>query len=976
MSTTVKCDAPTARAGNMQQNSAEELSRSEYSSDTNLSGESSARAITANSGPEANAPPSTQDKALPADHSVQPKFHGRFDDVADGIATGWATDAIDPTKQLVVEIWADDALIASGQTSKYRVDVAKAGFGSSNCGFAIPLPRLAIGEHKLIAKVLGSNKALNGVVNVNISKGTIQGGIDKLQGMTLDGWLTTSGNYDITVQLVADGAIIDEKQFLLPIQGHRYDLRTALPAALADGRIHWFQLRDPDSEQIIAEAVFATPIVTTPEDALQKYAAHFPSFLSPNAANRYASLEGQLELALSDASDERQGLAAQYFRQLASAHKRVKCGIAEQLKTPDEFNFPIHERPLVSIIISVQNKFSATHNCLAALLLAPNRSTFEVIVVDDGSSDLTTELEAYVTGITILRNKVSLGFVKSSNRGAQSARGEFVIMLHNDTEPCAFWIDELIHVFRSFNDVGLAGSKLVYPDGRLHEAGGIIFPNFDGANYGRNGNQHDPRYNYTRQVDYVSGVSLMLRRELWDELGGFDELLAPASHEDIDLAFRVRAKGLKTYYTPFSKVVHFEGISSGASLESGTSRFQLINEPKLSARWASTIRKLPASLDSEFVKDRGIQLRALVVDIQIPQPDKDAGSYAAVQEIRLLQSLGFKVTFLPHNMTYLGNYTEALQRSGVECLYAPFQTSVSEVVEQRAKEFDIVYITRYSVADQCVDMIRKYAPKTKIIFNNADLHFLREIRLALAAKNREALRSALETRDIELSVMRRTDITLSYSDTEAAIILSHNLDATKIARCPWVAQVDKSIPSFAERKGLAFLGNFSHPPNEEGIRYFVSEIWPELRRQVPDIELSIFGSHMPSDLRKLEAEGVQFRGYVEDVAEVYHSCRIFIAPLLSGAGIKGKVIGALAAGSPTIMTSIAGEGIAISNGSEAFIANALTEWVDSVKTLYMDEKRWMDMSDRARRFARLNFSFEAGRIKMKEALAKAGVYVD
>ncbi|WP_296713258.1 glycosyltransferase [Rhodoblastus sp.] len=917
----------------------------------------------------------SNDPAPPAARAAS-GIWGCFDGVAKGAARGWAIDRNEPDQKLTIEIWADETFITGGEASRFRGDIFKSGVGDGYHAFEIDLPRLPAGTHVLRAKVAGYGHTLENVFKHVVSETVVRGGIDRIEGLTLEGWVTSSSSDEITLQILVDSASVAFVSVPNPVPGQRSQVKASLPVSLADGRVHWFQMKASEVGQLVAETVAVMAVVAIPEEALQRYAKDFPGFLSSCAADRVASFEGQLEVLAGMLDERSKAPVAEYFNQLNIAYKQVKRGIAERSGLPEKLHFPVHKSPLVSIVVPAHNKFWVTYNCLAALLLAPNKSAFEVIVVDDGSSDLTKKLEDFASGVTVLRNETALGFVKSSNRGAQSARGEFVVMLNNDTEPCAGWIDELVHVFRAFDSVGLAGAKLVYPDGRLQEAGGIVFPNFDVWNYGRNGNQFDTRYNYTRQVDYISGACIMLRRDIWNELGGFDEHFAPAYYEDNDLAFRVRAKGLKTYYTPFSKVVHFEGMSSGTSVAAGAKRYQVVNQPKFRARWASTIRNLPLTLDPDLAKDRGVVLRALVIDHEMPQPDKDAGSYAARQEMRLLQALGFKVTFLPNNLAYMGNYTEALQRDGVECLYAPFSASIQQVIEQRGREFDIIYITRYSIANQCVDLIRKMAPQAKIIFNNADLHFLREIRAAIAAKSQERLRNALDTREIELSVMRGVDVTLSYTDVEAAVILSHNLDSTKVARCPWVVDVDESIPPFASRVGLAFLGNFGHPPNAEAVRYFISDIMPELRREVPGLVLKIYGSNMSAELRELEAEDVLFEGYVAEVAEVYHTCRIFVAPLLSGAGIKGKVIGALASGTPTMMSPIAGEGIGVSNGLEALIAHTVAEWVEGVKAIYTDEARWTEMSEASRRFARKNFSFENGLGKMREALALAGVYVD
>ena len=234
-----------------------------------------------------------------------------------------------------------------------------------------------------------------------------------------------------------------------------------------------------------------------------------------------------------------------------------------------------------------------TYNCLAALLLAPNEATFEIIVVDDGSSDLTVDLPEIVKNIVYIRNETPLGFVRSSNKGgAGGARP-----LRRDAQQrhrAGAGLDR--RTARRVQDLprcGDGGRQADLSQRPLQEAGGIVFSNFEIWNYGRNQNPHEPRFNYTRQVDYVSGACIMIPKPLWDELGGFDEHFAPAYFEDTDLAFRIRAHGRKTYYTPFAEVVHFEGLSNGVSTASGMKRYQAINEPKFRRRWASVVRALP-----------------------------------------------------------------------------------------------------------------------------------------------------------------------------------------------------------------------------------------------------------------------------------------------------------------------------------------------------------------------------------------------
>ena len=753
-----------------------------------------------------------------------------------------------------------------------------------------------------------------------------------------------------------------------------------LPLRLLDGCAHWIRFKMRDDGAVVGEAVETTRLCRNAGNRAATICADLPGDAFGECGAALSVPEPSDRASRSPcrgAGGERRRLTLPaYLEQVALAHEQVQFGVTERTGKPKPLHYPRPAKPRVSIVVPAHNKFWVTYNCMAALILAANQAAAEVIVVDDGSTDQTTELAEIVSGVTVLRNETALGFIKSSNRGAEAARGDFVVMLNNDTEPCAGWIDELIYVFENFRDVGLVGAKFVYPNGRLQEAGGILFPNLSAWNYGRNQNPHDPRYNYIREIDYCSGACIMLRAEVWRKLKGFDEYYTPAYYEDTDLAFRVRDLGLKTYYTPFSEIIHFEGVSSGTSTTSGVKRYQAINEPKFRSRWAPTIRRLPAATEPDLAKDRGVALRALVIDAQPPQPDKDAGGYAAVQEMRLLQALGVKVTFVPQNMAYLGNYTENLQRMGVECLFAPFQPSVEAAIRSRGAEFDFFYITRYGVAERYIELIRESAPNAKIVFCNADLHFLREVRAAVAARDPKMMEKATRTRELELDVMRRADVTLSYTETEAAVIASHNLDDTKVMKCPWVVEAAAEAPPFGARSGVAFLGSYNHPPNEEAVVYFATEIMPELRRRLPGVKFHIYGSNAPKSLNALAEDDIVIAGFVNDVAEVYNSCRVFVAPLRSGAGIKGKVIGALAAGAPSVVSPLAAEGIGLSAGSEALVAETAEDWVRHIVSLYEDEARWNEMSKRALTFVRRNFSFEEGVKRMRAALATAGVYTN
>ncbi len=213
---------------------------------------------------------------------------------------------------------------------------------------------------------------------------------------------------------------------------------------------------------------------------------------------------------------------------------------------------------------------------------------YEIIIADDVSTDATAELSKFTENVVICRNETNQGFLRNCNQAAKSARGKYIMFLNNDTQVTDGWLDSLVNLIESDPSIGMVGSKLVYPDGRLQEAGGILWSDGSGWNYGRLDDPEKPEYNYVKDVDYISGAAILLSNDLWKRIGGFDELFAPAYCEDSDLAFEVRKAGYRVVYQPLSKVIHFEGISNGTDVNgSGLKRYQVENSKKLKEKWAA-----------------------------------------------------------------------------------------------------------------------------------------------------------------------------------------------------------------------------------------------------------------------------------------------------------------------------------------------------------------------------------------------------
>jgi len=255
--------------------------------------------------------------------------------------------------------------------------------------------------------------------------------------------------------------------------------------------------------------------------------------------------------------------------------------------------------PRTSIVIPSYNGIAFTEACLAALEeTLPAGLDYEIIVVDDASTDGTSErLRARAksrTRLKVLRNETNSGFIVTCNKGASAATGEVLVFLNNDTLPQRGWLVPLLRLLRDRKDAGAVGGKLMFPGGRLQEAGDIIFRDGSGANFGRGDyDADDPLYSYAREVDYCSGALLATPRALFRELGGFDEDFSPGYYEETDYCFRVRQKGYRVYYQPDSVVIHVEGGINGTDVATGKKRYQAVNREKFNARWADALTTQP-----------------------------------------------------------------------------------------------------------------------------------------------------------------------------------------------------------------------------------------------------------------------------------------------------------------------------------------------------------------------------------------------
>lgn len=605
--------------------------------------------------------------------------------------------------------------------------------------------------------------------------------------------------------------------------------------------------------------------------------------------------------------------------------------------------------PDVSIVICAHGHSEVTLACLKALNEAQyaNVARAEVIVVDDASPDDTRVQVGNVRGVRVVGLDTNVGFLMAANAGLGVARGRHVLFLNNDTEPVGAWLDPLLDTLARRPAALVVGSRLVYPDGTLQEAGGIIFDDASGWNYGRNGDPFDPRVTYEREVDYVSGASLLVDGDFLRRRGGFDVRFAPAYYEDTDLCFAARAAGGEVWYQPASVVVHYEGKSHGTDEGSGIKAYQVTNRAKFQRRWAAALERQwpndPANVPMARQRTMRGQ-RILVIDNGIPAPDEDSGSVRLTAALRVMLDAGFAVTFAALNGWRRQPYARRLERMGVEVLGILDQSWPH--IESMRGGISHVWISRPDVASVVLDRVREALPDACVVYDTVDLHFLRLERQAETTGEAADRIEALLQKRVEIDLIERSDAVIVVSETEQRLL--EPLVDTPVFVVPNIHEDDPAPVDPRGRSGLLFVGGFQHKPNEDAVLWFVQDVLPLVRERRPETVLTVVGSNVPPAVKALAGPSVRVAGWVEDLLPLYRSARVGIAPLRYGAGVKGKVGEALSLGLPMAMTSIAAEGMHIEDGVHSMVADDPQGLADRVVALIDDDALWLRLSANGR----------------------------
>jgi GT2 family glycosyltransferase/glycosyltransferase involved in cell wall biosynthesis len=632
----------------------------------------------------------------------------------------------------------------------------------------------------------------------------------------------------------------------------------------------------------------------------------------------------------------------------------------------------------VSILVPFMGALDVTRRCVEAILgwADPDGPSFEVLLRDDGTSGPLDELDGVLADprVRLSRAKENMGFLRTVNAAAQEARGTYLVLLNNDTEPLPGWLSALVDCARSDPGIGAVGAMLLYPDGVLQEAGSILFKDAIGGNCGKRDPQAwHPRYQYRRDVDYCSGACLLVRRALWEELGGFDERFAPAYYEDADLCFALRARGSRVVYEPRARVVHLEGYSSGTETAGGVKRHQVLNRERFLEKWGSVLaaENAPPARGSKKVhalREPPNAQHVLVAYSGYPLFDRDAGSFRLLQMLEILRGQGCRVTFLARSWAGNVAHRRHLEELGVECRTARshFERDLSnrETLGRcvralvRERPVDLALLVNFESSRRVGRFLRRYSPRTPIVTDCVDVHFHRLRRQAEATGDPAVAAQAEHTRRRELAAYRKSDLVIAISDDEARF-LQPLLGRVPVTTLGTIHPIPPPQPGRRGRHGILFVGSFGHPPNGDAVRYLVREILPLVWKEHSDLVLDVVGSGNDPALEGLASDRVRFLGFVADLEPLFRERVALVASMRFGAGLKGKITQALSYGLPVVTSTIGAEGMGLVADEHYAHAESPEQYATAIARVLDDTEYWETIAQGGRALIERELSVEA-----------------
>ncbi|MGO3719908.1 MAG: glycosyltransferase family 4 protein [Mesonia hippocampi] len=339
--------------------------------------------------------------------------------------------------------------------------------------------------------------------------------------------------------------------------------------------------------------------------------------------------------------------------------------------------------------------------------------------------------------------------------------------------------------------------------------------------------------------------------------------------------------------------------------------------------------------------------KLLIIGYLWPEPSSSAAGSRMMQLITYFLYKKYEITYAsPASET---PFSEKLEDLGIKKVQLPLNNREADVVLKNEQP-DVVLFDRFMMEEQFGWRVAEQLPKAIRILDTEDLHFLRKARHK-AHKNGKAIKLSDLHTDIakrEIASILRCDLSLIISETEQQLLIDKfSINPSLLFYLPFLIEENKiplreALPAFEARENFLFIGNFLHEPNWDAVRYIKTELWSEIRKNLPQAKFNVYGAYTSEKVKQLHCEksGFIVCGRADSSEEVMRKSRVLLAPLRFGAGLKGKFIEAMLCGTPSVTTTVGAEGIGGKWPWAGEIANETSEIIKQAVTLYTHPKRW------------------------------------
>lgn len=645
---------------------------------------------------------------------------------------------------------------------------------------------------------------------------------------------------------------------------------------------------------------------------------------------------------------------SQLQEQLATFLK-VKLGVF--LANPSStLQYPNWEQPVVSIILVAYNKAAYTFQCLETIK-AHADVPYEVVIVDNGSSDETVHLLKRTHQAAIIRNEQNEGFVKGCNQGAAAAHGKWLLFLNNDTQITPALLSTLLRTAETTKHCGAVGAKVIFPDGQLQEAGSIIWRDGSCAGYGRGDHPFKPEYSYVREVDYCSGVCLFLKKDVFMEAGMFDERYHPGYYEETDLCMKLRELGYRIMYQPAAVVIHYE---FGSSSPEQAMLLQAKHREVFAGRWNHRLQDyhLPGAGASIRAREhqRDKKWKVLVVDDRIPIPALGCGYPRSWTLLQGLADANVSVTLFPLQFSEsVQPYTEQLQQMGIEVIYntGDQQINFRDFWEERKDAYDQVLVSRPHNMREIAGIMQNTNPKPQIVYDAEALFFHREIgrQTALGIPLTEETVQSLILEEMQL--MALADKVISVSERERKTIQS--LGVKQVQVLGHRIEVQPTPNPFSQRQDLLFVGSFTPgSPNEDAALYFVNEVYPLVFKEL-GVNLWLTGTNLLDSIKNLASDHIKVTGTVPDLQPYYNHSKVFVVPTRFAAGISLKLLESMSYGVPAVVSPLIADQLGLTEDT-VLIGRDPRDYADKIIACYTDSLVWERLRTNGLKFVETEYN--------------------